>query len=354
MTGLKPGVSLVDEFLSEWQEISSEFESTKTRTDIGSSYPDVSTQMGGGTEEEIESELSRMLGCGRTAIRFLGVITGADYYKFISCMKWFCEKCGTHGGKIHKRRVSGVLKRVESLLDTMSLRQFIFTVPEAWRPYFRDRKAINSFIRMVEKLISKRYPGKKCIAYFHAFGDEESKGKYHPHVNVHVIEEEPCVMRIPEVELREMKKALWRGLLGYILSVDNTFQDRTYDDRSMNLRYAFYLEKERILHKLKYMSRLHPNYGDFQWIRKDPELAGLFIVKMKGFSYIRYFNGFNYQKQADVDRAEEVKEAESVAGEPLRYVQGGEISRGEFDLKYRSWDYEELSDGFFRIRKKKK
>jgi hypothetical protein len=342
---------LLEEFLEEWQKICSESEEDFSLENTGPSYPDYYTQKGGGTEEEIEQEVSRMLGCDRTALRFMGVVTGADYYKFISCMKWFCEKCGTHNGRIHKRRVAGLLGRVDGLLDTMALRQFIFTMPESWRLYFMSRKAISGFMRIAEKIINKKFPGKKSIAYFHAFGDEESKGKYHPHVNIHVIEEKATVLRLSPEELQDIKKALWRGLHSYILAVNPDFLERRFEDSpTMNVRYAFYQGRAKVLHKLTYMARLHPNYEDYRWVRKNPSLARLFIVDMKGFSYIRYFNGFNWQNQKDVDRKEEVKEAQSLAGEPLRYVKDGEIRRGEFDMKFREWDLEKLKDGFYRIR----
>jgi len=266
-------------------------------------------------------------------------------------MKWFCEKCGSHGGRIHKRRVAGLLSRLDGVLDAISIRQFIFTIPESWRPYFLSRKAIGSFVRIVEKIINKRFPGKKSIAYFHAFGDEESKGKYHPHVNVHVIEDRGTLLKLDQADLDEMKKALWRGLLGFILSVEPGFQDRSFETCHMNLRYAFYQGRYKVLHKLKYMSRLHPNYGDYRWVRRDPSLARLFIVEMKGFSYIRYFNGFNWRNQKDVDRKEEIAEAVSLAGEPLRYVKDGELTKKEFNMLYRHWDYEVLGDGFYRIKK---
>jgi hypothetical protein len=94
-------------------------------------------------------------------------------------------------------------------------------------------------------------------------------------------------------------------------------------------------------------------------VRRNPSLARLFIAderdgcghktSMKGFSYVRYFNGFDWRKHKDVDRKEEMKEAETLAGGPLRYVPGGRISRSEFNMRFREWDYEVLGDGLYRV-----
>jgi hypothetical protein len=302
-----------------------------------------------------------MQSCGRWAEKFLQTKTGADVYKFIFCMRWFCEHCGKHDGRIHRRRIAHLLERLGEVLDTIALRQFIFTIPVAWRPYFQNRKGMNRFIKVCENIINKEYQGKKCVAYFHAFGDEESEGKFHPHVNIHVIEEEQGVLlRVPPETLQRMKKALWRGLLGYILTVDPNFKERRFEEApAMNLRYAFYQGKGKVLHKVKYMSRLHPNVMDYRYVRRNPSLARLFIAderdgcghktSMKGFSYVRYFNGFDWRKHKDVDRKEEMKEAETLAGGPLRYVPGGRISRSEFNMRFREWDYEVLGDGLYRV-----
>ena len=345
------GQSIIDEFFSEWRSICSETDEPQVLDIAEPPYPDYCARNGGGVDglEEIEYEVSKVLGCDKTALKFLGLNSGMSYYKFISCMRWFCEKCGSHGGRIHKRRISGILRRLGAVLETIALRQFVFTMPKEWRGYFQSRAAINAFIRVCENIIKQRFPGKKSIAYFHAFGDGEG-ATYHPHVNIHVIEDRGQKLALSREDLRDIKKEFWRGITGYIRSQDNTFVSRWRDaEKRMNFFHSFFVDTAMIVHKLKYMSRLHPNYGDYRAVRRDLGLAKLFIVEMKGFAYIRYFNGFHCEKIKDVDRKEEVEEMKQAAGEPLRFVHDGQITRAMFDLKYRHWNYEEVNDGFYRI-----
>ena len=293
-----------------------------------------------GHYDTLESEVSKALNCNKTALRFLGLLSGLDYYCFISCMKWFCKKCGSKGGRIHKKRMSGILRRMEGILNDIDLRQFIFTVPIEWRDHFKSRAAINSLIKMVEKIIKKRFSGKPCIAYPHFFG-EKDRSLYHPHINIHVIEQKGQKLRLERSELQGMKKDFKKALIGF----------GCRGSAEMNLWYQFYQDKVKILHKLKYMSRPCPGYANFSFVRRDPELSKLFLLEMKGFCYIRYFGSLAHAKQKDVDRVEDIKECEKLAGEPLRLIKKGSISRAEFDLKFRAGDYEKLGDGFYRIKR---
>lgn len=335
---------LLTEFAEECRKIFGLFEQEEVVDSTGENgdnpYPELNTQNRGGrvVYDSLESEISKALQCDKTAIKLLGVLSGLDYYKFISCMKWFCEKCGSKDGRIHKKRLSGILGRLNDILEEIDLRQFVFTVPESWRCMFESRKAINSLIKMVEKIIKEKYPGKRCIAYFHAFGDKD-RNKYNPHVNIHVIEDKGQELRLDKNELDDLKNRFKRALIGF----------GCRGEEKMNVWYQFYKSKFKILHKLKYMARPCPGYINFPFVRRSKKLSNLFVLEMKGFCYIRYFNGFAYCKQKDVDRKEEIKEAESLAGEPLKFIKDGEISKSVFDMKYMPWDYEKLSDTFYRI-----
>lgn len=340
----KSSLELLDEMVQECAQI---FEVENIQKSVDNQrfpYSDNNNQNRGGQSdiEVLEKELCKQFSCQKTAIRFLGCSSGLDYFYFISCMKWFCERCGAKGGAIHKKRLAGILKRVEGLLGEIALLQFVFTVPEEWRSMFLTRKAMNSLIRMAEKIIKKEYPEKRCVAYFHAFG--EKKEGFNPHVNIHVIEEKGGRYAIAPERLQEIKDAWIKALKGY--GCRGGYQGNIY--------YQFFTEKRKVLHKLSYMSRPCPGYAHVKQVRKSSELSRLFIVEMKGFSYIRYFNGFAYAKQKDVDRKEEVREITELAGERLKFVPQGEISRQEFDLKYMHWDYERLKQGFYRIKKKEK
>lgn len=343
-TAGKSTSQLIDEIVQECAEI---FDIEKMGQDVdkqGFPYSDNNNQNGGGQGdiEELEKEICKQFACQKTAIRFLGKVSGCDYYYFISCMKWFCEKCGSKGGAIHKKRLAGILKRLGSVLEDIVLLQFVFTVPDEWRSMFLTRKGMNALIKMAEKIIKKEYPKKPSIAYFHAFG--EKKDGFNPHINIHVIEEKGKKYLI-EAERMEKIKASWiKALKGY----------GCRGGYKGNIFYKWFTTKRQILHKMSYMSRPCPGYAHVRQVRKDKELSKLFIVEMRGFSYVRYFNRDKYEKQKDVDRKAEIKEITNIAGEPLKFIKDGEISNKEFDLKYMHWDYEKLKDGFYRIKKPEK
>lgn len=335
---------LVAEFVEEIKDFFEVSEMAEMPEKSGLPYSDRNIQNRGGQRDidELEREICKALHCRKIGLKFLGASTGLDYYYFISCMKWFCEKCGSKGGDIHKKRMSGIFKRVESILDNMVLLQFVFTVPDGWRSMFLNRKAINSLLKMAEKIIKKEYSGLPSIAYFHGFG--EKKEGYNPHVNIHVIESKGKIYRINQEKLEGMKKAWIKALKGF--GCRGQYQG--------NVFYQFYQGKERIAHKLSYMSRPCPGYIHFRQVRKDEKLSRLFVLEMKGFRYIRYFNGFAFAKQKDVDRKEEIKEITNLAGERLKYQHGQEINRACFNMKYMGWDYEELKEGLYRIKVKEK
>jgi len=353
---------ILGDFIAACSEIFGGEKSPESLEGAGFSYTYSYARNGGGTEgeecfvdEEIENEVSKVLGCDRTALRFLGVTSGLTYYKFIKCMRWFCSKCGSHNGHIHNKRLSSILDRLGASLQSMALRQFIFTIPPEWRPYFQSRAGLNAFIRISEKIIKKSFPGKESILYLHCFGDRAERGEFNPHCNIHVREDDKNQRFMIEAEqLSEMKKALWRGLTAYIRTQNGEFKSLWRDAAGrMNIFYSFATDEKRVKHRLRYMSRLHPNFDDYRYLKKNRSLLRLFVVDMKGFAYVRHFN-VTKGDVVDVDRAAELREAEGFAGERLRFVKGGELLRREFDMLFREWDYEMVADGFYRIKEKQK
>jgi hypothetical protein len=102
------------------------------------------------------------------------------------------------------------------------------------------------------------------------------------------------------------------------------------------------------------MSRPCPGHEDLEAVKQNINLLKLFVVDMKGYHYITNCGSWKVQ---DIDRKEELKEDASLVGEPLKidFDKDGKpkyISRGEFNLKYMPWDYEELTEGFYRIKEK--
>jgi len=317
-------------------------------------------------DERVNDEMNKALGCGKTALGLEGVQTLKRYYKFIYCYRWFCRECGSKGGRIHKKRMSGILRKIEGALesqekeivDKFDLRQFVFTLPVQWRERFLSRKAINSFYRMVERIIKEEFPSKPSIIYFHPFGDRQ-RGFYHPHMNVHILEEKGQRLQIEPVQLERIKAKFYRALVSYGCRKEELgLNDVRSGINYMNVHYSFQTRPGMKYHRLKYMSRPNPGYLNYDAVKKDPVLKALFLGSVKdkgmsGFMYVRYFNGFRGGLK-DIDRKEEIREAENSAGERLRVARDrdGHImykKKSEINLLYREKELEELSEGFFRV-----
>jgi hypothetical protein len=346
----------------------------------------------------VGDELRKTAGCNKTALKFERVEDGVTFYNFIKCWRWMCDQCGVKGGRIHNKRVSRILGRLVQLfkkncsesyssdsIDTakgvFDLRQFVFTLPIEIRKYFVTRKDIQAFNQICERLIKKLFPDRASLRYFHGFGDKE-KGVYNPHVNIHVFELRKKVLKLTAQELKEIKERYVWALRGYILQVygekvpefvwkkidfhysflegDKLYKRMVYD-KETNKRKAVDIEGLKLIfHRVEYMGRPCPGYCNLGAIKGNEFLLRLFVIEMKGFHYITNCGSW---KMKDCDRKEERQEIESLAGGRLRLSKDNDghliyISRTEFDLLYIEKDYEELSDGFYRIneveKKKKK
>ncbi len=333
----------------------------------------------------VGDEVRKASGCGKNALQMEGRETGSTYFRFMYCYRWLCQKCGSKGGLIHMRRMSKLFQRIARIYSgfqvqekgerkAVNLRQLVFTVPMEVRKYFETRKDIQALCKMCERINSKLFPEKPSIRYFHGFGDK-SKGVYSPHVNIHTFEFSECELWLKKEELEDLKYRYKNALKAYIYSVYGVILDESIFDK-IDIHYSF-LESEKtykrwvfnkktgereekeidglvlIIHRIKYMCSPHPGYADFDAIKQDEKMLRLFVIKMKGFRYI-----FGCGKWGVVDDKEgiDMEESEALAGEGLRVVYDDQnhikyITRAEFDLQYREKDYEELSEGFYRIKK---
>jgi len=324
-------------------------------------------------DQFVNRELNKVLGCGQTALGLDGLKTFSRYYSFIHCMRWMCEQCGSKGGRIHKKRIRGVIDKITGAIDTVeqeifkafSLRQIVFTVPMPWREKFLSRKAINALYKMAERIIKAEFPERPSIIYFHAFG-EKNPDFYHPHINIHVIEEKGQRLEIPPEVLERLKGKWYRALVHYgcrkeELGINTASEGIAF----MNVHYSFQTTPGQVGHRLKYMSRPWPGHINLKAVKKDPILKALFIGKkgdeemkgresMLGFQYVRYFNGFKKGGIKDIDRKAEIKELENFANEPLKVARDkdGHIMykrKCEIELLYKEKELEELGDGFYRV-----
>jgi len=328
----------------------------------------------------IGSEFRKISACGKTAVGLRGRSTDLQYFKFIFCYTWMCEKCGSIGGRIQRKRFVRIMKRlVEQLLKTrfhkvdgkiidlgdgnLDLRQWVFTVPKFLRKYFTEKEDIQALNRMAERIIKKEFPGIPSIRYFHGFGEKE-RGVYNPHVNIHSFEIEKKKLKISGEQLKNIKKRWALALLGYVREVYKV-EIENKELEKVDVHYSF-VESDKtykirgqdvpgvklLIHRIEYMARPCPGFEDLEAIKQDDELLKFWSVRMKGFQYITNCGSW---KINDCDRELELREDEDLAGEKLRleYDKQGKplyITRGAFNLKYKEWDYDELSEGFYRIK----
>lgn len=318
-------------------------------------------------DEFINRELNKVLGCGSTALGLEGIESLSRYYSFIFCMRWFCRECGSKGGRIHKKRVNGVRNKIsaalgvaeEELMKVFDLRQVVFTVPVEWRKKFLSRKAINALYGMAERIIKAEFPGKLSVIYFHAFG-EKNPDFYHPHMNVHILEEKGQRLELGPDVIARLKKKWYKALVHYGCRKEELGVSSVEEGiRMMNVHYSFQTAPGKKAHRIKYMCRPWPGFVNYQAVKKDPVLKALFLGEkgkggMQGFQYVRYFNGFRKAGEKDIDRKAEMQERENWAGERLRVARDrdGHImykTKMEIELLHREKDMEELGDGFYKV-----
>lgn len=337
----------------------------------------------------VGDEIRQTATCGKNALKLRGLKTGAAYYRFMFCYRWLCQKCGAKGGRIHKKRLYRILNKISRYYsgyleeqkdmgrdpdETLNLRQFVFTVPMELRKYFETRKDIQALNGMVERLIKRVFTQARGLRYFHGFGDKD-KSIYNPHVNIHLFEFRPGVLALPAETLQDIRYRYANALKGYLLQVhgiklpDSIFEkldvhysfiegqreyDRyTYDAETKQRKPVKISGKALVIHRVKYMSRPCPGPENFEHIKDNKKLLRLFVLKMKGFHYIS-----NLGRWGINDEQDDMKEAETLAGERLQAEKDAQgkvvvITRAEFNLQFIEKDYVELSEGFYRIKKKK-
>lgn len=313
----------------------------KSNGSEGFSYLDSVTSNRGGRivpKDEIESLLRKSLLCGRFAQKFIGRRTSAIYYRFYRCMRWWCADCSKKHGPIHRKRLGRIMEKVGDLLTKGALRQLVFTVPDGWRWKFQSRKGVNSLVKMGEKIVKREFPGLKAVAYVHLFGDK-NKATYNPHVNFHVWDEKGITLKLSPERISDIRKQWKRSLAGYGCKIEG----------EVNVHYSFTSDPVKIKHRIKYMCRPNPASENFKAIQKNFALLYFCMVEMRGFMFIRYFNGFKKKIAADDDVVADLLEDKEKAGEVLEFCLGETLSRTEFDLIYKPSDYDELSPGFYRI-----
>jgi hypothetical protein len=280
----------------------------------------------------------KSLACFTRANKFEGAKTRKTYFKYCACSKWWCEQCGKKRGKIHKRRIQKVREKINEDLKGTVLRQIVFTIPKDAEIDFMSRAALNSLARNPERIIKQFFPGLKCLIAIQLFGDRGVL-RYRPHAHVLIWEKKGCKLILSQEMLSAINEKWRRSLQGFLrrpVSVVDTHVSFVTDPRKIN-------------HRIRYVTRPCPGYEHFEEMTDDVALLNFCMNTLHGFVFIRYFNGCKRGKIHDESLTDEKKEYEGLAGEKLRFIPGGQISRIMFDMLYQPSDYTELSPGFYRI-----
>ncbi len=173
----------------------------------------------------------------------------------------------------------------------------------------------------------------------HLFG-KKNTGRFHPHVNIEIIDKRGRPLMLSKSELAEVREQ-WRWALEHYLR---------HPVKRANVNFQYIKTYGQMLHRLRYMVRPMPGPEQYKALKGNLKLLHFCMVEMKGFHFVRYFNGSRSKGIADPTESETMEECRGVAGENLIFVPHGQITRQEFDEKYPVWRREELSPGFYRIR----
>lgn len=271
--------------------------------------------------------------CGTSNIKFRGTESDKRFFKRMYCMKAFCPKCNRKRGRLERRRVQAVYKRLPKRLAGIFLRQWVFTVPASLRGEVKTKDRLNQLTRSVTRIIKQFYGGKGWIDYIHLVGE---KGEFAPHINVHIPEyykdAEGNAAGEKWVESQEridQINARWRmaltGIIGHTIDIENSV-----------VHYSFRKTRRHMMHAIRYMARASFDYQE--------DMIDFIAEDLKGFQFVR-FGGImrnGKYKDAGLSRAE----MEKAAGERLEFIDI--ITTREIDMMYMAGDLEEIAPGLYR------
>lgn len=272
----------------------------------------------GGVEEDpdetTEQIIERSSACERTIAKLRGEESNTNYIKRLHCLKWWCPTCGTRmsskgkmiPGEIQKNRRKAIFARLnggyeicdkrdfeqfKQTLNTITLIQYVFTVPKDQRDIFKSKSGLNRLLGSAKRIMAREYPETGQVAYMHVVGDESLE--FHPHVNVQVFV--PGNIRVcppagvVDSKLERIKKSWARALRGHGCDIESGAAegDGVVVYKNFVKQSDTYKKK---LHRIKYMSKTIDQSYLEKW--KEAGMTDMieFTVKaLKGFRYIRYW-----------------------------------------------------------------
>jgi hypothetical protein len=190
--------------------------------------------------------------------------------------------------------------KLENYLSKHFLRCHTFTVPEHIRSFFYDRGGIDWLMKSAKSIIEKYYGeviGKRKHGEFkyglvdktgymteHLYS-EKYPNKFHPHVNIDVIENKDGRSEYISSETLTRIKADWKGKLERRTGIKL---------EAISVEYHPVLEVNQMKHRIKYVTRpLSYNFlSEWQKNKKD-RFIKMVLVDLKKFRHLRVFGKVN-------------------------------------------------------------
>ena len=217
------------------------------------------------SEGSLDEQLMKTAFCGKACIKLFDNEYETVVYKPISCNKWFCPSCN----KVMKAKRSMKIEDIVGNMDNIFLRQHVFTCPEETRSFFWSRDDLNALFKMAKRAINRYYPDHLKIATLHIVGDKSMK--YHPHINVLVVEHGlDKSWKVPQEIIDGLKETWLRSLRGYTQLKGLEVAD---------VHYSYRVGKNKIKHAIRYMVR---PFSESILIEGSDELKELAVLKLKG------------------------------------------------------------------------
>lgn len=273
----------------------------------------------GGVDEDPEETTAQILdrssACERTIARLRGEESDTKYIKRLHCLKWWCPNCGTRTssrgkmipGEIQKNRRKAIFARLNGgfeicdkkdfeqftrTLNTVTMIQYIFTVPVNCRERFKSIEGLNRLFGSAKRIMAREYPETGQVAYMHVVGDESLE--FHPHVNVQIYI--PGNIRVCpkdgvlDLQLERIKKSWARALRGHGCGeIHGVVVYKNFVSQNDSFK--------KKLHRIKYMSKtIDQSYLEKWKAAGRQDMIDFAVKSLKGFRYIRYWGELSNSK----------------------------------------------------------
>lgn len=242
------------------------------------------------------------------------------YFRRMKCSKWWCPTCGGTNGLLHKQRIEAIYNRL--VPNNIALRQIVFTLPKELRQHFKNRKALDSLLNIVRRLIEREFGvrvsekqtkkgrevkyrlNKGVIAYLHLFGGgyDFDPFKFNPHINIHIVERKSNLassadLDLPDEQFSRLRRGYIRALKAYVANEEDLWKNASHIYKKIDMAVIDYRTKyddNEVFNAINYMARpLGHNVFKPLMERKDYKKLHFLMIELKAFRHIRYWGGLS-------------------------------------------------------------